>query len=166
MSQCRHGEPKLGSEPPAQVVHGPNIRSVHASFNTVLWVVCVVALIVALAALISTRQTWQEFGKNGLLMDSELKSQPAASSTPDAERDEEIRQIMEARNARRLRRGEEPLDVTQEIARLTPQKVDPELESEIRDLVKARNYRRARAGKPELDIEAEVQRELEKLRQL
>ncbi len=136
----------------------------HASFNTVLWVVCVVAVIVAVAALISTRQTWQDFGKNGLLMDSDAKSRPAASSVSDQERDEEIRQMMEARNARRLRRGEAPLDVEQEIARLTPPSVDPELQSEIRDLVNARNYRRVRAGKPPLDIEAEVQRELEKLR--
>jgi hypothetical protein len=139
---------------------------VHATFNTVLWVVCIVAVVVALAALISTRTTWQDFGKNGLLMDSELKAAPSSSSSPDQERDEEIRQMMEARNARRLRRGEEPLDVEQEIARLTPQKLDPELQSEIRDLVKARNYRRVRAGKPPLDIEAEVQREVEKLRKL
>jgi hypothetical protein len=139
---------------------------VHGSFNTVLWVVCVVAIVVALAALISTRQTWQDFGKSGLLMDSELKPQPSSGVTPDAERDEEIRQMMEARNARRLRRGEAPLDVEQEIARLTPQKFDAELESEVRDLVKARNYRRVRAGKSPLDIEAEVQRELEKLRSL
>lgn len=146
--------------------NGPNILHVHATFNTVLWVVCVVAVIVALAALISTRKTWQDFGKNGLLMDSELKSRPAAGPAPDQERDEEIRQMMAARNARRARRGEAPLDVEQEIARLTPQKVDPELESEIRDLVKARNYRRTRAGKSPLNIEAEVQRELEKLRGL
>jgi hypothetical protein len=137
---------------------------VHATFNTVLWVVCVIAIVVALAALISTRQTWQDFGKNGLLMDSELKSPPSTSSGTDQERDEEIRQMMEARNARRLRRGEEPLDVEREIARLTPQNFDPKLEAEIRDLVKARNYRHVRAGKPPLDIEAEVQRELEKLR--
>jgi hypothetical protein len=139
---------------------------VHATFNTVLWVVCVVAAVVALAALISSRKTWQDFGKNGLLMDSELKPTAAAGASADQEREEEIRQMMEARNARRLRRGEEPLDVEQEIARLTPQTIDPELQSEIRDLVKARNYRRTRAGKPPLDVEAEVQRELEKLRGL
>ena len=61
---------------------------------------------------------------------------------------------------------EAPLDTEQEIARLTPPKIDAELQSEIRDLVKARNYRRVRAGKPPLDIEAEVRRELEKLRDL
>ncbi len=139
----------------------------HATFNTVLWVVCIVAAVVAVAALISTRQTWQDFGKNRLLMDNEPPAGTASrTQTPDQERDEEIRQIMQARNARRIRRGEEPLDVEKEIARLTPPKIDAELRSEIRDLVKARNYRRVRAGKPPLDVEAEVQRELEKLRDL
>jgi hypothetical protein len=146
--------------PPAEDL--PKITGVHGAFGTVLWVVCGVAAIAALAALISTRQTWQDFGKDHLLMDGENK--PAAS--PDEERDEEIRQMMEARNARRIRRGEAPLDTQEEIARLTPPKIDAELQSEIRDLVKARNYRRVRAGKPPLDIEAEVRRELEKLRDL
>jgi hypothetical protein len=139
----------------------------HGDFGTVLWVVCVVGVVVALAALISTRKTWQDFGKNGLLSDSELKPSSATTASPEQEREEEIRQMMEARNARRRRRGEEPLDVAREIARLSPPpKLDPQLQSEIRDLVKARNYRRVRAGKPPLDIEAEVQREVEKLRGL
>jgi hypothetical protein len=140
---------------------------VHGAFGTVLIVVCVTAAIVALAALISTRRTWQDFGKNGLLLDSELKDRPSSGAlSADQEREEEIRQLMEARNARRRRRGEEPLDVEKEIARLTPPTVDPELRAEVRDLVVARNYRRTRAGKPPLDVEAEVQRELQKLRDL
>jgi hypothetical protein len=136
---------------------------VHGAFGTVLWVVCAVAAVAAVAALISTRQNWQEFGKDHLLMDGESRT---GTSSADQERDEEIRQMMEARNARRIRRGEAPLDTDQEIARLTPPKIDAELQSEIRDLVKARNYRRVRAGKPPLDIEAEVRREVEKLRGL
>lgn len=146
----------------------PMINRVHGAFGTVLWVVCIVAAIAAVAALISSRKSWQDYGKNGLLMDSELP-RPTSGSSPsaDREREEEIRQMMEARNARRLRRGEAPLDVEKEIARLSPPpKLDPQLQSEIRDLVKARNYRRVRAGKPPLDIEAEVQREVEKLRGL
>ena len=139
----------------------------HGAFGTVLWVVCITAVIVALAALISTRSTWQDFGKNGLLLDSEMKDGSGPTGmTADQEREEEIRQLMEARNARRRRRGEEPLDVEKEIARLTPPTIDPELRSEIRDLVIARNYRRTRAGKPPLDVEAEVQREVQKLRNL
>jgi hypothetical protein len=145
----------------------PIIRGVHGAFGTVLWVVCIAAAIVALAALISSRTTWKDYGKDGLLRDSEL-SPPTSQEgmTAERERQEEIRQMMEARNARRRRRGEAPLDVEREIARLTPTTIDPQLHSEIRDLVRARNYRRVRAGKPALDIEAEVQRELEKLRGL
>jgi hypothetical protein len=141
---------------------------VHGAFGTVLWVVCIVAAIAAVAALISTHKGWQEYGKDGLLLESEMTRSPTApSATTDGEREEEIRQMMEARNARRRRRGEAPLDVEEEIARLSPPpELDPRLQSEIRDLVKARNYRRVRAGKPPLDIEAEVQREVEKLRGL
>jgi hypothetical protein len=71
--------------------------------------------------------------------------------------------MLEARNARRLRRGEEPLDVDQELRRLTGPQIDPQLRLEIRQLVEARNYRRARAGKPPLDVEAEVEREISRL---
>jgi len=141
---------------------------VHGAFGTVLWVVCAIAAIVAVAALISSHKSWQDYGKDGLVLDSEMGHSPGrGTSAADWEREEEIRQMMEARNARRRRRGEEPLDVEKEIARLSPPpKLDPELQSEIRDLVKARNYRRVRAGKPPLDVEAEVQREVEKLRGL
>jgi len=74
--------------------------------------------------------------------------------------------MIEARNARRRRRGEEPLDAEAEIARLTPKSFDPQLRAEIRDLVVARNYRRTRAGKPPLDVEAEVRREMDRLSNL
>lgn len=143
------------------------IRGMHGAFGTVLWVVCIAGGIAALVALITTSKTWQDYGKNGLLMDSEL-SRSTAPGTPAAEqeREEEIRQMIEARNARRRRRGEELLDVEQEIARLTPPTVDPELRSEVRQLVMARNYRRTRAGKAPLDVETEVERELEKVREL
>ena len=142
-------------------------QSVHGAFETVLWVVCIAAGVAAVVALISSSKTWKDFGKNGLLMDSERGRTPASvSPAADQERDEEIRQMIEARNARRRRRGEELLDLEEEVARLTPPTVDPQLRSEIRQLVVARNYRRTRAGKPALDVEAEVARELEKVREL
>ena len=74
--------------------------------------------------------------------------------------------MLEARNARRQRRGEEPVDVDQELSRLTAPQMDPELRQEIRDLVQARNYRRVRAGKPPLDVDAEVEREIKRLGEL
>jgi hypothetical protein len=137
---------------------------VHGTFGTVIWVVCIAAVVVALLALISSRGTWEDFGKDGLLLDSETRPGPSPAAAGSVrERDDEIRQMLEARNARRLRRGEPPVDVEQELSRLTAPAIDPELREEIRAHVKARNYRRTRAGKPPLDVEAEVEREIARL---
>jgi hypothetical protein len=73
--------------------------------------------------------------------------------------------MLEARNARRRRRGEPEIDIEAEVGRLTAPLVDDELRSEIRDLVIARNHRRARRGKPPLDVEAEIEREIGELSQ-
>jgi hypothetical protein len=136
----------------------------HQAFGTVLWVVCIGALIIALVAFVSSHKTWEDFGKGGLLMESDVRrSDPPASAASVAERDEEIRQMLEARNARRIRRGEQPVDVEEELARLTAPHIDPELRGEIRSLVIARNARRARRGKPPLDVDAEVEREIREL---
>ena len=136
----------------------------HSAFNVVVWVVCIVAVLIALAALIASRKTWEGFGKGKFVMDSDsARDAVPESGATAAERDVEIRQMLEARNARRVRRGEEPIDVEEELSRLTAPRIDPELRQEIRDLVKARNYRRGRAGKPPLDVEAEVEREVARL---
>jgi hypothetical protein len=127
----------------------------HSTFNVVVWVVCILAVVIALGALIASRKTWEDFGKGSLSMDRD--EAPRGSV---AERDEEIRQLLEARNARRERRGEAAVDVDEELARLTAPAVDPELREEIRQLVVARNHRRVRAGKPPLDVEAEIEREI------
>jgi hypothetical protein len=127
---------------------------VHAAFGTVLWIVCISAIVIALIGLATSRRDWEDFGKNG---------GGSGSAASLRERDEEIRQMLEARNARRLRRGEEPLDIEDELRRLTAPAIDPGLRSEIRDLVIARNYRRTRAGKAPLDVEVEVEREVAKL---
>jgi hypothetical protein len=138
----------------------------HSAFGTVLWVVCIAGAVVALVALASSRKTWEDLGKNRLLMDSELPREPAQGSTALHERDEEIRQMLHARNSRRIRRGEEPLDVELELSKLTSSGSDPALRAEVRQLVIARNYRRVRAGKPPLEVEAEVERELARLAEL
>lgn len=139
----------------------------HAAFATVIWIVCGLGLIAAFAGLVLSGKTWEEYGKDHLLMDRDAVRGPAPGSAAALlERDSEIRQMLEARNARRLRRGEEPIDIERELARLTAPQIDPELRSEIRDLVIARNHRRARAGKPPLDVEAEIEREITDLRGL
>jgi len=137
---------------------------VHSAFNIVVWVVSLLALVIAFGALIASRKTWEDFGKGRLSMERDGPPDPVpGSGLSVAERDEEIRQLLGARNARRIRRGEAPLDVEQELARLAAPAVDPALREEIRQLVAARNERRARAGKPPLDVEAEVQREISEL---
>jgi hypothetical protein len=143
------------------------LRSVHAAFATVIWVVCGLGIVAAFAALVLSGKTWEEYGKDHLLMDGDAARGPKPGSAAALlERDSEIRQMLEARNARRLRRGEEPFDIERELARLTAPQIDPELRGEIRDLVLARNHRRARAGKPLLDVEAEIEREIASLREL
>jgi|SRR5690348_10135060 len=138
--------------------------SVHAAFGIVIWVVCGLGIIAAFAALILSGKTWEEFGKDRLLMDSESSRDPRPGSAAALlERDTEIRQMLDARNARRLRRGEAPLDVEDEFRRLTAREIDAGLRDEIRDLVIARNHRRARAGKPPLDVESEIQRQIASL---
>jgi hypothetical protein len=137
---------------------------VHSTFGIVIWVVSILALVVAFVALIASRNAWEEFGKGRFVMDRDSAPEsPSASVASIAERDTEIRQLLEARNARRARRGEAPIDVEEELARLTKPAVDPALREEIRQLVMARNHRRVRAGKPPLDVEAEIEREISDL---
>jgi hypothetical protein len=134
---------------------------VHSAFNIVIWVVCVLAVLIALGTLIASRDNWEDFGKGRFVIDRDSPANaPGGSVAGLAERDLEIRQLLEARNARRARRGEPPVDVDQELARLTAPAIDPELREEIRQLVVARNHRRVRAGKPPLDVEAEIEREI------
>jgi hypothetical protein len=138
-----------------------------SAFGTVLWIVCGIGIVAAAIALVMTGKTWEEYGRNRLVWDTEVSRAPKGGSAAALlERDTEIRQLLEARNARRARRGEPPLDIEAELSRLTAPTVDAELRSEIRDLVVARNHRRARAGKPPLDIEAEIEREIAGLRNL
>jgi hypothetical protein len=138
---------------------------VQAAFGTVLWIVCVVGFLIALAALVTGNRTWEEYGRNHMLLDRDVTTTGPKSGSAAAllERDTEIRQMLEARNARRARRGEPPIDVEAEFRRLTAPQIDSELRSEIRDLVIARNHRRARRGLPALEVDAEIEREIAEL---
>jgi hypothetical protein len=139
----------------------------HDAFAIVIWVVCGLGILGALAALIFSGRTWEDYGKDRLLMDTDrVGASKAGSSASTLERDTEIRQLLEARNLRRARRGKQPIDVERELRRLTGPQIDPELRDEIRDLVVARNHRRLRAGKPPLDVEAEIERQIAALNDL
>jgi hypothetical protein len=133
---------------------------VQGAFGTVVLVVCGVGVAGAVVALLLGRRSWEDYGRDHLVMEPTPSGPAGGSAAAVSERDEEIRQMLEARNARRRRRGEPELDVEEELGRLTAPAVDDELRAEIRDMVVARNHRRARQGKPPLDVEAEIQRQI------
>lgn len=132
------------------------------AFGYVLFGTVVIAAIVAIVSLRGAR--YDHIGRGGLFEDEPAR-RPAPAAVLAAERDDEIRQLVAAKNARRAARGEAPLDVDAEISRLTgPEvRVDPALLAEVRDLVQARNARLARQGKPPLDVEEEVRRQIRDL---
>jgi hypothetical protein len=125
------------------------------AFAIVLFVVVGVAFVAAVWALVTSRSSYDQIGSGGL-----ISTPPETSS---AERDTEIRQMLEARNAIRTARGEEAHDVDAELRALTGTAEDPELREEVRGIVEAANARRAARGEEPLDVETEIDRRLREL---
>jgi hypothetical protein len=133
-----------------------------------LWIVlillCVVVVPIAAVAFARSGKGYSEIGKGRFSVDF--------GDEGPADRDEEVRQLVEAKAYRQARRGEDPLDVDSEIDRLlggegvdpAPEtQSDPEMAAirdEIRQIVIANNERRVRRGEDPLDVEAEVDRRL------
>src|SRR4051794_6138782 len=137
------------------------------AFGTVLIVVCVIAVIVAALSFRGSGNIYRGLGRSGMLtMEDENTSAAArgaaAPSATSSEAREEIRQMLEAKSARRQAKGQAPLDIDAELQSLTAPQVprDAALREEVRQLVVARNERRMRQGKPPLDVEEEVERQL------
>jgi hypothetical protein len=146
----------------------PQTVRMEEAFGTVIFVVVALAAIVAVGTFLTTGKAYDQIGKGGLsLRDGSDRPahEPQSGAAALAERDDEIRQMLEARNARRVRRGEQPVDVEAELAELTRARpaADPALVAEVRQLVVARNARRERKGQPPLDVEEEVARQLRDL---
>jgi hypothetical protein len=147
--------------------------AVQDAFWTVLLIVVIGGALVAVFTFIGTGKLYEQIGRGGLSLreDDDGRGRPGGGGAPPSaavaagERDEEIRQLLTARNERRARRGQEPIDVEAELKRLTASTidVDPALREEIRQLVVARNERRARAGKEPLDVDAEIERQVREL---
>jgi hypothetical protein len=131
---------------------------VEDAFGTVVFVVVAVGAVVAIITLVGSGRSYRQIGRGGLTHETD----DALAGTAD-ERDEEIRQMLGARNARRERRGEPALDVGAELAELQRPAVDASLRDELRELVVARNDRRVRRGQAPLDVEAEVERRIREL---
>ena len=119
-----------------------------------------------------TDSLYDQIGQGGLSWEGDDGvpggTQLLDSAAARAEQEQEIRQMLGARNERLLRRGEPTLDIDAELARLmepVPEQKgrDATLVEEVRQLVIARNERRVRQGMSELDVESEVERTLAEL---
>jgi len=141
---------------------------VEEAFGTVLIVVCLLAVVAAAISFRGSGKIYRGLGRSGIFSMDEPEQRPTPkpnSPATDAEAREEIRQMLEAKSARREARGQAPLDIEAELASLTAPAAprDAALREEVRQLVVARNERRQRQGKPPLDVEEEIERQLREL---
>jgi hypothetical protein len=141
-------------------------------YGTVMILIVVVAIPVAAIAFASSGTALRSLGKGPFAIDRELPTQGMAPPPPISPkmREAEVRQMLEAKSYRRQARGQAPLDVDAELAKLMeapsrggPAGVDAELRAEVRALVMSRNERRMRRGQPPLDVEEEIERQLRDL---
>src|SRR4051812_36842863 len=138
------------------------------AFPIVIIGATIAAIVIAVVASLMSGGLYDRIGAGMFSMDREEPRRGPPPDTPQAraEAAEEIRQLVEAKSARRVARGEPPLDVDAEIAALTQPAASPhdaELRDEVRQLVVARNERRMRRGQEPLDVEAEVERQMREL---
>jgi hypothetical protein len=141
---------------------------VEETFGTVVIVIAVVAGLVAAAAYVGSGRLYDGIGKGAFSLDQpdRPKGPQPGSAAYNAEAEAETRQMLEAKSALRVARGESALDIDAEYDALTaplPAGRDEALRDEVRQLVIARNERRARHGEPPLDVEEEVDRQLRDL---
>ena len=136
---------------------------VQDAFAYVLFAVVVIGGLAAVWALLGTGKLYEKIGKDGLFRDEAAAGRQSAPPEAAGVREEEIRQLLSARNELRSHHGGEQVDIEAELAALTRPAVDPELEAEVRDFVESRNARRVAKGQEPLDVEAEVQRRLRSL---
>jgi len=140
------------------------------ALGIVIFVVVGVGAVIAVVSLFGRSRLYDDIGRGGLSIGEDRDMRPRGAQAPaagssSAERDAEIRQMLEARNARRAARGRETVDVEAELAELTRPAAasDPEILEEVRALVRARNSRRIARGQEPLDEDAEVARQLRDL---
>jgi hypothetical protein len=133
--------------------------------------VLITLLILPVAAFSFARSgpAWEDIGKGRFgVMHSmpEPRLSPPAQPVDKAIQAAEARQMLEAKSYLRLQRGQAPLDVEAEMARLLEPaplgkpNLDEKLRTEVRELVIARNERRMRSGKEPLDVDEEVERQV------
>ena len=145
------------------------------SAGTALILVVVFVLPVAAVVFATSGAAFRQLGKGPFAIEQELPRPHSMGPAPISrkEQEAEVRQMLEAKSYRRELRGEEPLDIEAELARLLAPAAatsslggDAELREEVRQLVIARNERRMRKGQPPLDVAEEIERQLRDLENL
>jgi hypothetical protein len=143
-------------------------------FGTVIWIIVLVVAPVAAVLFAGAFGVLEQLGRGGMsLEDRPARPAPMPNSpAAQAEREDDIRQLVQARHDRALARGERGLDVDAEVERLVAldpasqpeaDQQDAALREEVRQLVVARNERRIARGEEPLDVETEVDRQLRDL---
>jgi hypothetical protein len=144
--------------------------------GTVFIIVVLVALpLGALVFAMGAGNALEKIGKGDFALEQDFPQSSDGSTyavSPEV-REEEIRQMVQARSDRAVAKGRQALDVEAEVQRLLASDVggpslggDRALREEVRQLVVARNERRQRQGKEPLDVESEVERQLRDLESL
>jgi hypothetical protein len=136
------------------------MNGMEGAFAIVLFVVVGVAAVAAIWALATSKGSYEQIGRGGMSIGDEDVPRAGGGA---AEREAEIRQMLEARNARRAARGEATEDVDTQLRALIAPADDVELRDEVRTLVEATNARRVARGEEPLDVEAEIDRRLRDL---
>ncbi len=149
-----------------------------ATFQVGIVLIIVVLVALPVGAIVFARGAGgalRQIGKGPLSLEQDF---PQSSGAPvhavSAEvREEEIRQMIQARSDRGVAKGREALDVEAEVAQLLASEsggpglaADAGLREEIRQLVVARNERRQRQGREALDVEKEIERQLREFENL
>ena len=139
-----------------------------------IWIIVLVVAPIAAILFAGAFGILEQLGRGGLALDERPRRPAPTPNSPAAiaEREADIRQLVQARHDRGVARGEPALDVEAEVDRLMAldpsaqpesEQQDAALREEVRQLVVARNERRAKRGEPLLDVETEVNRQLRDL---
>ncbi|HEY8303890.1 MAG TPA: hypothetical protein VIG42_04785 [Solirubrobacteraceae bacterium] len=138
-------------------------------FTVVVVGAVVLFVLVGVGSFLAGGSLYEKIGEGGLSTEGPA-GPPAGSPMARAEREMEIRQMLQARSDRQVRMGGEALDIEAELALLerpgegeSADKHDAGLTEEVRQLVIARNERRVRSGEEPMDVEEEVRRTLNEL---
>jgi hypothetical protein len=128
---------------------------VQSVFGIVIFSVVGISGLIAIGTFLFGGPPHSSIGGNG------FAPPPPPGSEPAEMREDDVRQMLEARNRRRIARGEPGGDVEAELAvLLAPEASNAPASGEVRAeaeaIVTARQSRRRRRGQPEGDFETEV----------